>query len=75
MIAKQPETTHHDVIGNDDRREDLIQDLPRRSTRSTKGQHSNHEHLPKSILSDTTAEAMVTMLTHQNAPPTFEHMG
>ena len=33
------------------------------------------EHLPKSVLSGTTAEAMVNTLAHQHAPPTFEDMG
>ena len=74
-LANQPETTHHDVVGDDGRLEDSIENLPRRSTRPTKGQHSNREHLPKSVLSGTTAEAMVNTLAHKHAPPTFEDMG
>ena len=74
-LDNQPETTHHDVVGDDGRLEGSTENLPRRSTRPTEGQHSNREHLPKSVLSGTTAEAMVNPLAHQHAPPTFEDMG
>ena len=74
-LANQPETTHYDIVVDDGRLEDSIENLPRRSTRSTKGQHSNREHLPKSVLSGTTSEGMVNTLAHQHGPPTFENMG
>ena len=73
--ANLPATTHYDVVCDSGRLEDSIETMPRRSTRSTKGQHSNREHLPKSVLSGTTAEAMVNTLPHQHSPPTFEDMG
>ena len=63
-LANQLETTHHDVVDDEDRLEDSIENLPRRSTRPTKGQHSNREHLQKYVLSGTTAEAMVNALAH-----------
>ena len=58
-LAKQPEPPHPDVVGDEGRLEDFTETMPRRSTRSTKGQHSNRERLPNSVLSGTTAEAMV----------------
>ena len=64
-----------DVVGDEGRLDDSIKTMPRRSTRSTKGQHSTREHLLKSAMSGTTAEAMVNTLAHQHAPPTFEDMG